>query len=195
MKKFLDFYNKHKNIIISIFVILTIVFFLLPVITRRNMKIDGCYTTKEDVALYIIQYHELPPNYITMYGLDYLKGGNNNKKIYYDNYIVGGDTHINTNGLLDKGISESATLKECDIKGGVYDLTNNNRGSLRLVYTCNVKNVRVFYTADHYKSFIELSEFDLQLTSNIFWIIFGAYALAFIAFFIIINKWKRKNAN
>ena len=182
MKGIITLYTKHKRIVIWISVILLVVLFALPIITKRNMKIASSYTKKEDVALYIIQHHELPTNYITMYGLNYLK--NNNME--YEDCVVGGDTHINTNELSSLGIKKNITLKECDIKGDIYDLKNNNRGSLRLVYTCNSKNVRVFYTSDHYENFVELSEFKLQLTSNIFWIIFGAYLLTFVSFYIIV---------
>ena len=188
MKGFLAFYNKHKKIIVLISIILLVILFILPLVTKRYMKINSSYTSKEDVALYVMQYHELPPNYITKDGLNYLK--NHNMK--YDNYIIGGDTHINTNELIDKGIRKDTALKECDVKGNVYDLKNNHRGSLRLVYTCNVKNVRVFYTIDHYENFVELSKFKLQLTSNIFWIIFSIYTVVFIGFYITIFIVKKK---
>jgi hypothetical protein len=53
-----------------------------------------------------------------------------------------------------------------------------------LVYTTNTRNVRVFYTEDHYTTFTEITTFHLQLTRNIFWMIFGTYSIALITFAI-----------
>ena len=189
MKRFIEFYDKRKNKFIFITTMVLIVLFIMPFITTRNMNIKEAYTKKEDVALYIIQHHELPTNYITKYGYDYVE----NHGLSVSGYIIGGDTHFNTEQLKEFGVGKSANLKECDIAGQYYDI-NNHRGGERLVYTCNTGKVRVFYTYNHYKSFEEVSLFHLQLTRNVFWIIFGVYSILFVAFYIIVHYIKKADA-
>lgn len=189
MKKFNDFYNAHKGLFIFITTTLLIILFILPFATTRRTRIDASYTDKEEVALYIMQYKELPPNYITHYGLEYVEKHNVESDGYF--YIVGGDTHFNVGKLESFGINKSTKLKECDIAGGLYN-ASSSRGGQRLVYTCNTKNVRVFYTYDHYSSFVELKSFNLQIVRNIFWIIFSCYAVLFIAFYIIMSRFKKR---
>ena len=185
-QRILDFYEKCKKKFKTITVIVLIVLFIMPFVTKIRVDRDGEYTTKEDVALYIMTYHELPPNYITKYGIDYAK----NHDIEIDDCIMGGDTHFNTAQFVQFGVSESTKLKECDIAGPNYDITGK-RGAQRLVYTCNTDNVKVFYTYNHYSTFSELTSFDLNLTSNVFWIIFGVYTASLIAFYIVIYKAKK----
>lgn len=188
MNKIVEFYDKNKRAIIITSIVVFIVLLFLPICTRKTMDINSPYTSKGDVALYLMQYHELPPNYITVYGNDYLE----KHPEYNDDYAIGGDTHINDGKLKGFGVTEDVMLKECDIKGESYD-KDYARGSLRLVYTCNTKSVRVFYTTDHYDTFEELTSFQLQLTSNVFWIIFGVYTAIALCFysFIFANKYKK----
>ena len=188
MKKITEFYCKHKKVILTITIICLLVLFIMPFATTKKMKRNNAYSDKEDVALYVMQYHELPPNFITKYGYEYLVNHNLEKS----GYVMGGDTHINTGTLSSYGISGSVKLKECDIAGDMYSI-NGNRGGQRLVYTCNAKKVRVFYTYNHYSTFEELTAFELQLSRNIFWIIFGCYSVAFIAFYISIAVVKHKS--
>ena len=188
MKWIIDFYDKRKLKFIFITTLFLLILFTMPFITTRRMNIRAPYTKKEDVALYIIQYHELPPNYITKYGYDYVENHNLNN---YE-YVIGGDTHINLGSLGEFGVAESTKLKECDISNGAYS-ANNNRGAERLVYTTNTKKARVFYTSNHYKDFVELTEFKLQITRNVFWIIFGCYTIIFIAFYVCVYTVKKRN--
>ena len=186
MKRIIEFYDKRKNKFIFITTIVLIVLFIMPFVTTRNMDIKEAYTKKEDVALYIIQHHQLPPNYITKYGYDYVA----NHGLSASGYIIGGDTHLNLGALSSFGLDKDAKLKECDIAKGGYN-PNKGRGGERLVYTCNTNEVRVFYTYNHYKSFEEISYFHLQITRNVFWIIFGVYTASLITFYIVIYKVKK----
>jgi hypothetical protein len=192
MKKMIDFYDSKKKAIQIIMIGILIMLFLMPIITAKRVRLGNEYASKEEVALYIKTYHELPPNYITNYGrqTSLSHGGD------LTNKIVGGDTHWNTGTLADFGIKITAPLKECDIKGEQYMLTSTtaNRGELRLVYTTNVKNVRVFYTEDHYDSYEEITTFQLQLTRNIFWIIFAVYLGGCITLVIVVDHYRKKMA-
>ena len=186
MSKSLEYYSKNQKNIGTIVVILFIILFIMPFITTKRTKLDFSYTTKEDVALYIMQHHELPPNFITNVGRTYMR----DHKIDTTGYIIGGDTHVNIGKLSEFGISDTQTLKECDVVTDGYSV--DNRGADRLVYTCNTKNVRVFYTSDHYKTFEEIKKFELQLTRNVFWIIFGCYSFAVTTFYISMAVAKKK---
>ena len=189
MKKIIEFYDKVKNKFIFFTITVLMILFIMPLITTRKTDIGKAYTKKEDVALYIVQHHELPPNYITNYGITYAVKNN----INIDHCIMGGDTHFNTQKLKQFGVSKSTNLKECDIAGQNYDI-NSSRGGERLVYTCNTGKVRVFYTYNHYNSFEEVSRFHLQLTRNVFWIIFGGYSILFVAFYISVYYIKKNDA-
>lgn len=187
MEKLLHFYSKYKKRIIIISALLLVILFLMPFITTRRMDIDSHYFDKEDVALYLMQYHELPSNFITKYGYDYAgKGG-----LVKSYNVIGGDTHINKGQLRDFNVDTSANLKECDIVDKNYQI-ESIRGKQRLVYTCNTNNVRVFYTNDHYANFVEITNFSLQLTRNIFWIIFAIYVLITAIFYITIIVYTKK---
>jgi len=180
MRKLINAFFKNKKVILRITISLLIILVFMPIFTTKRVKLGDEYSSKEDVALFVKTYHELPENFITEYGIETAlnHGGDISDK------IVGGDTHWNTNQLSEFGISASSHLKECDINGSTYDLTTNNRGTLRLVYTANTKNVRVFFTGDHFGTFEEITTFQLQLTRNIFWIVFAVYTSGLSTFLI-----------
>ena len=96
---------------------------------------DGIYDSKEEVALYIHVYGKLPKNYFPKSQF--------NKNDRYQ--CCGGDRFYNKEGRLPSG----ETYYECDID--TYGITS--RGAKRLVWT---KSGIVYYTGDHYGSFIQL---------------------------------------
>ena len=174
-----SFYSKHEKPIRIISICLLLILFLMPFLTTKRVRLHTSYTDKEDVALYIMKYHELPPNYVTKEGKEYYL--NHSAIPRNPDYVVGGDTYFDTAKLSSFGIKSDTRLKECDIVTASYTL--NNRGQFRLVFTCNEKHSRVFYTEDHYSTFQELTSFKLQLPRNVFWIIFGVYAGLFAVFY------------
>lgn len=184
MKAIRDFYSKHKKLILSITICLLLLLFLMPFLTTKRVHLHTNYTDKEDVALYIKKYHELPPNYITKAGYSYLKQHPSYKQDVP--YVIGGDSFFQTYKLESFGVSSDTRLKECDIAvDPSYTPESGQRGYYRFVYTCNEKHPRVFYsyTENEYNDFIELTSFKLQLPRNIFWIIFGVYAGLFAVFY------------
>lgn len=107
---------------------------------------SGYYTSKDDVALYIVTYEHLPDNYITKkeakkLGWDSSKG---NLWDVADGMSIGGDYFGNNEGLLP----DDTKYHECDI-----DYNGGKRNSKRIVYG---DDGSVYYTADHYKTFEEL---------------------------------------
>ncbi len=188
MDKLLDFYETYKKWIVAVTIAVLLVLFAMPFITTKSMERHCQYTEKAEVALYLMQYNELPSNYITKYGYIYME----NHNLHTNGFVMGGDTHINDGKLLDFGIGKDATLKECDIAGKGYDI-GGKRGAQRLVYTCNTNNVRVFYTDDHYSSFEEITIGELQTVRDAFWVVFACYVALMIGFYsgIIIIKKKK----
>lgn len=109
---------------------------------------NGSYTSKEDVALYIRTYGELPDNFITKKEAEKL-GWDSSKGNLWDvapGKSIGGSHYGNyEESLPDK---KGRTYKECDI-----DYEGGYRGAKRIIYS---NDGLIFYTEDHYKTFIEL---------------------------------------
>ena len=106
---------------------------------------DGEYSSKDEVALYIHTYGHLPANYITK---------NEAKKLGWDSSAgnldqvapgmsIGGDRFGNYEGILPEG-----SYTECDV-----NYSGGFRGAERLIFS---SDGRIYYTADHYKSFQQL---------------------------------------
>ena len=115
-------------------------------LAERNVKEDGVYTTPATVAAYIHIFGRLPDNFITK--KEAAKLGWDNKEGNLSEIApgksLGGDRFGNYEKKLPKG-----SYRECDVnyKGGA-------RGAERLVYSN--KDAVVYYTADHYKSFVRI---------------------------------------
>ena len=106
---------------------------------------DGWYSTKEEVALYIHTYGELPDNFITKnkardLGWDSSKG---NLWDVADGMSIGGDRYYNNDDQLPE--EKGRKYYECDIN---YD--GGYRGAERIVFS---NDGLIYYTDDHYKSF------------------------------------------
>lgn len=105
------------------------------------------YTSKDEVAQYLIEFEELPPNYITKeeaYKLGWEPAKQNLWKVT-DQMSIGGDRFMNREGLLPKN-----TYYEADI-----DYQGKGRNAKRLVYS---KDGSIYYTSDHYESFEEINK-------------------------------------
>ncbi|MBQ9814556.1 MAG: ribonuclease [Lachnospiraceae bacterium] len=109
---------------------------------------DGSYTSKEDVALYLITYGELPGNFITKDEAKEL-GWDNRKGNLWDvapGMSIGGDKFGNYEGLLPK--ANGRKYYECDI-----DYEGGYRNEKRIIFS---NDGLIFYTDDHYESFEQL---------------------------------------
>lgn len=110
-----------------------------------DIDIDGEYTSKEDLALYIYKYKNLPSNFISKkeardLGWDSKEG---NLWDVAPGKSIGGDYFANREGLLPE--KDSRKYYECDVnyQGGY-------RSGERLVYS---NDGLIYYTGDHYNSF------------------------------------------
>lgn len=108
---------------------------------------DGSYTTAEDVARYLIVYGRLPDNFISKKEARELGWDGGSLESFAPGMCIGGDYFGNYEGLLPK--KKGRTYTECDID----TLGARSRGSKRLVFS---NDGLIYYTDDHYESFILL---------------------------------------
>ena len=110
---------------------------------------DGEYDTKDEVCAYLVQYHELPSNYMTKKEARKLgwEGGALNRLI--DGMCIGGDYYGNYEGVLPE--VKGREYHECDID----TLSGSSRGPKRIVYSGDDDNEdwNIYYTDDHYETF------------------------------------------
>jgi len=107
----------------------------------------GEYTTKDDIAAYLIAYGKLPQNFITKSEARALAAGAAALDGYDYGKCIGGDEFGNNEGLLpDKA---GRTYYECDVD----TLHQDDRGAKRIVYS---NDGLIYYTEDHYESFTQL---------------------------------------
>ena len=108
---------------------------------------DGWYYSAEDVALYLVTYGCLPENFITKDEARDLGWEGGSVERYAEGCAIGGDKFGNREGLLPK--ADGRQYYECDIDTDGLD----SRGAKRLVYS---NDGLIYYTEDHYESFILL---------------------------------------
>lgn len=112
---------------------------------NKTVDEDGWYTSKEEVALYIHLYGELPGNYVTKREAEEAGwSGGNVERYTGEGTAIGGSTFGNREGLLPK--EQGRTYTECDIDTP----GQNSRGAKRIVFS---NDGLVYYTDDHYESF------------------------------------------
>lgn len=107
---------------------------------KSEIKIDGEYNSKNDVAQYIRQYGKLPRNFITKNEARKLGWSGGPLEPFAPGKSIGGDHFGNYENKLPEG-----RYKECDI-----DTRGRARGAKRIIYSTDK---RLYYTADHYNNF------------------------------------------
>ncbi len=112
--------------------------------TQPGIDRDGSYTSKEDVALYIHTYGELPKNFITKAEAQDLGWSGGSLENYAPGMCIGGDRFGNYEGSLPK--KSGRKYYECDID----TLGADSRGAKRIVFS---NDGLIYYTDDHYESF------------------------------------------
>lgn len=113
-------------------------------VTEGTIDKDGVYTTKDDVALYLYTYGELPKNFITKKEAQALGWEGGSLEPYAPGCCIGGTYFGNYEGNLPE--KRGREYHECDID----TLGKNSRGSKRIVYS---NDGLIYYTADHYNTF------------------------------------------
>ncbi|MBR4199881.1 MAG: ribonuclease [Oscillospiraceae bacterium] len=115
-----------------------------PLTTEGKIDKDGVYTTKDDVALYIYTYGELPKNFITKKEAQKLGWEGGSLEPYAPGCCIGGSYFGNYEGSLPEKAGREYT--ECDID----TLGKKSRGAKRIVFS---NDGLIYYTGDHYKTF------------------------------------------
>ena len=110
----------------------------------RYLDPEGVYTSKDDVALYIYLYGELPDNFMTKTEARKLGWESGSLEPVAPGTCIGGDRFGNYEGLLPE--ANGRTYKECDID----TLYAKSRGAKRIVFS---NDGLIYYTEDHYESF------------------------------------------
>ena len=109
---------------------------------------DGSYTSKEDIALYLHTYGELPSNFISK--TKAREAGWNPQKGNLDEVCpgksIGGSVFYNDDNALPD--APNRTWHECDV-----NYQGGHRGPERIVYS---NDGLIYYTPDHYKTFERL---------------------------------------
>ena len=109
-----------------------------------EIREDGWYNTKDEVALYIHLYGHLPGNYITKKEAENLGWPGGSLEPYAPGKSIGGSHFGNYEGLLPD--AKGRTWTECDIDTAGKD----SRGAKRIVFS---NDGLIYYTGDHYESF------------------------------------------
>lgn len=106
---------------------------------------DGWYRTKDEVALYIYLYGELPDNFITKNEARDLGWESSEGNLWEvaDGMSIGGDRYYNSDEQLPE--IKGRKYYECDI-----NYNGGFRGAERIVYS---NDGLIYYTGDHYESF------------------------------------------
>ena len=110
--------------------------------TEASIDFYGSYTSKEDVALYIHIYNDLPLNFMTKKQAKDLGWTGGSLEPVAPGMCIGGDWFGNYEGLLP----EDREYTECDID----TLGKDSRGAKRIVFS---DDGLIYYTEDHYESF------------------------------------------
>ena len=108
---------------------------------------NGSYTSKDDVALYIHVYGKLPNNFITKKEAEKLGWSGGSLEPYAPGKSIGGSYFGNYEGLLPE--KKGRTYTECDIDTA----GRSSRGAKRIVFS---NDGLIYYTDDHYESFVEV---------------------------------------
>ena len=108
---------------------------------------EGFYYSAEDVALYLYTYGHLPENFITKSEARKLGWEGGSVEKYAPDCAIGGDKFGNREELLP--VASGRQYYECDIDTH----GENSRGAKRIVFS---NDGLIYYTDDHYESFVLL---------------------------------------
>lgn len=111
------------------------------IVEATDINEGSFYTSKDDVALYIETFHRLPDNYMTK-----SEAGGHISSHWSSSSMasIGGDDFQNRENLLPVANGRSYFEVDINYRGG-------SRGSERIVYS---SDGFIFYTGDHYDSFV-----------------------------------------
>lgn len=107
---------------------------------------ETAITDPQEIADYIFAHGELPPNFITKKEAQALGWRGGDLYVYAPGKSIGGSVFSNYEKKLPK--VKGRVYRECDA-----NYTGGKRGDDRIVYS---NDGHVWFTSDHYETFIEL---------------------------------------
>jgi guanyl-specific ribonuclease Sa len=136
-----DHYNTFRQVLVTQTV-------AAPAQGSADIREDGAYLGKDDVAMYLHLYGKLPYNYLTRNEAKKLgwTSQKDNLGALAPGYAIGGDSFGNREGLLPN--ADGRVWHECDVNG-----QNGERSGQRLVWS---NDGLIYFTPDGHKSFIRL---------------------------------------
>lgn len=116
--------------------------------TDAELVFQQPYYSKQEVALYLHTYQQLPPNYLTKSQATALgwQADKGNLWEVTDHGCIGGDVFGNWEKKLP--VAANRIYYECDV-----DYEGGYRSSHRLIYS---NDDLIYYTGDHYTTFEQL---------------------------------------
>ena len=183
MKKFFTLPDKTRRIVIAVLLLVCLLSCLLAIFTHHTVREGGRYNTKNDVALYLYTYKHLPYNYVTKSQVS------NSGRQPKDGKYIGGDRFYYSGAIKEH--TQNQNLRECDIS---YPRNTTLRGTKRLVFAVDCSEV--FYTKDHYSTFVKVTKWKINATSNTFTIVFvvGCSFWFTLVAYVFTNKGKQYKA-
>lgn len=155
--------------------ILSILFLILAVCLKVEVRENKTYEDRDHLAMYIIEYRHLPNNYILKEENPYLT----RKEAVQNGVSFGGDVFEYRDEITK--YTKNTDLREADY----YLDREKGRDAGRFIYTASGK-FELFYTTDHYDSFTRITAFKINFASNVMWFFFyGTYGYILV---IIIKK-------
>lgn len=183
--------NKNQKLILYICTFLTFLFLVLSISLEPIHYRFKKYEDLDDVAAYIYKYNSLPRNYIKK--IQGITNAEVSEKLA-DGYSFGGDVFRYEGPITN--YTDNINLREADYyKDREERIEQGNRGTCRFVYTIRGKK-QIFYTEDHYDTFIELNvskRFIPSMIMKIFlYISYSGVVLIIIQHQISLNRRKKR---
>lgn len=171
--------RKNKWVLYGLSFFIFLVLLISCFSSRVRVIEDEGYYSKREVSLYILEFGNLPDNYLTKTEAINLYGD------YYSaieaEYNIGGDIFDYRGSIIV--YTDYTDLREADIYLFRETIIEDRmRGVNRLVFSSNGEEV--FYTNNHYGSFSEMTLFRIQLIHYFAILLFIGYSI-FIVFFYI----------
>ena len=181
--------NRVYQGILVVLLFLTLLFLILSLATRVRVKENRAYSSKNEVALYLFTYKELPSNYILKSSVPKSEQGRQPANGAY----FGGDVFRNEGHIVDDHYTTKTDLRECDLS---YPDDPSTRGLKRLVYSADCSEV--FYTWTHYgdrgdPAFVKVTKWSINAVSNTFLILFIVLTVGETGYAIIVFVKKKEN--
>lgn len=114
--------------------------------TAAAIAEDVVTDQKDEVAAYLLTYHHLPSCYMTKTEARKQGWSGGALHVTVKGRCIGGDVYGNYEEVLPV---ISGKYYECDID----TLSKRSRGSERIIYDDDEKDIDIYYTSDHYGSF------------------------------------------